>query len=344
MKIKALDAIRAIAALYVFANHAYILQFGDRARGVWSDVLLYGHLSVTMFIVLSGFCLGLPLIKREPIAVGRWLQRRCQRIIPPYYGAIAVLCLIILLKSSLLGIEPPLTVNGILANLLMVGDLLPASANQISITFWSVSVEFKIYLLFPIMVWALYRYGMAAMLFVAALLATITALLIWLAGVPLDYPCPWYVFLFGLGLAAAQLLEQGKRAGVVALFALTTLVLLLYRYPYTANGAIELFKPHLLAIDLAAGCCFAALLVWLAGRDNNGWLNAQGFAWLAGWSYSLYLLHNALLKNVNILLAMAGFKGWGAISLATIPVLFSCWLFSQGFERPFLKSHVKAHE
>src|SRR5258706_13505 len=64
--IRHVEGLRAVAALVVFVNHAYAQTWnpdqGRVAPGLLSWVsysLILGHLSVTVFIVVSGFCLAL---------------------------------------------------------------------------------------------------------------------------------------------------------------------------------------------------------------------------------------------------------------------------------------------
>ena len=96
------EGMRAIAALIVYVNHAYAQvwnpQYGRRPGGIlsaFSYFMVAGHLSVTVFIVISGFCLTLPVVSAgEQLRGGtfEFLKRRARRILPPYYGALA-LCL-----------------------------------------------------------------------------------------------------------------------------------------------------------------------------------------------------------------------------------------------------------
>ena len=65
-----LDGLRALAALYVVAVHALsqVDRHHDRISAPWSlitGLFLYGHYAVDLFIVLSGFCLMLPVVRRS---------------------------------------------------------------------------------------------------------------------------------------------------------------------------------------------------------------------------------------------------------------------------------------
>src|SRR5262245_17117716 len=100
MHLKHVEGLRAIAALVVFLNHAYAQvweQQGARPPAGLLSPLRYsmvaGHLSVAVFIVISGFCLALPVVKNGDELRGgvlAFLKRRAWRILPPYYAAMAL--------------------------------------------------------------------------------------------------------------------------------------------------------------------------------------------------------------------------------------------------------------
>src|SRR4051812_40619291 len=104
LRLEYVDGMRALAALVVYLNHAYAqVSTGDQValRGPWSlsrVSMVAGHLSVTVFIVVSGFCLTLPVISQGGELRGGvkgFLKRRARRILPPYYAAVA-LCLVLI--------------------------------------------------------------------------------------------------------------------------------------------------------------------------------------------------------------------------------------------------------
>ena len=98
-RIPAVDGFRALAMLMVIACHAW--EFGHHPTlyiaplGWRMEIFGFferGSYGVDLFMVLSGFCLFLPLCKSEQaLAKFHWknfYQRRARRIIPPYYAGI----------------------------------------------------------------------------------------------------------------------------------------------------------------------------------------------------------------------------------------------------------------
>lgn len=97
MKIKFLDGIRGFSALIVVIYHSVLFTYykdtvskNDYLTYILSFIKL-GYLSVGVFIILSGFCLAIPVVNNNLNFKGgmkRYLKRRFKRIIPPYYIAL----------------------------------------------------------------------------------------------------------------------------------------------------------------------------------------------------------------------------------------------------------------
>src|SRR5205807_7495201 len=115
--------------------------------GPWRHLLflaLFGRLAVALFIVISGFCLMLPVSRRELDLRGgvpRFFAKRARRILPPYYASI-VLALLLL----------PVRVGkwDLLSHLLLIQNLDPTRAVAINGVLWSIAVEWQIYFWFPL--------------------------------------------------------------------------------------------------------------------------------------------------------------------------------------------------
>lgn len=72
-----LDGLRALAALYVMLDHAALEVWPGLLShrvggpsGVALQCFTYAHFAVSVFIVLSGFCLMLPIIKNRGLLRG----------------------------------------------------------------------------------------------------------------------------------------------------------------------------------------------------------------------------------------------------------------------------------
>ena len=355
-----LDGLRALAALWVLFFHFDLFEYGLKAppgwRGVASDWVLYGHLAVDVFIVLSGFCLTIPVAHDGVLKGGAlpFFARRARRILPPFYAAM-ILGGLVHWAGRRMGHHDVITVPGVLANLLMLQDLFPTLSVQFDPPSWSVGAEWKIYFLFPALVWLLRRSGPRAMLGLTALLGLgFTALLYALRpDTPLAYTCPWYVFLFGMGVcagwAALRPAPVSARAPwPPALGAAVLLAGMLRAWP--VNGTdMRQFNDHLPLIDPVAGALTACVLAGLTLAPTPS--RAARVRSLLSWrplvvcgtfAYSIYLVHflalGALLGRLAPHLTRVPVSVRGDVSaVVCIPLsLAASFLFFLACERPFL--------
>jgi peptidoglycan/LPS O-acetylase OafA/YrhL len=110
-----LDGLRGLAALYVVLFHiraqfdpgAPLHPFATRSGEMATVWLAHGHLAVDVFIVLSGFCLMMPVAaspdKHLKGGVAGYLKRRARRILPPCYAALALAFLPLIAAHVILG-------------------------------------------------------------------------------------------------------------------------------------------------------------------------------------------------------------------------------------------------
>ena len=106
-----LDGLRGLAALYVILHHAYMCMIYYKPESLPSLLLSatswlqYGRLAVATFIVLSGFCLMIPVIRSKDKKVHGgnriYFKRRARRILPPYYIALLLSSVLYILMPAL---------------------------------------------------------------------------------------------------------------------------------------------------------------------------------------------------------------------------------------------------
>ena len=129
------------------------------------NFLSYGHYAVEFFIVVSGFCLVLPTLKNECRMTGTvwtFIKRRAWRILPPYYGALALsIALDLSVISAKTGthwdVALPLNGHNILTHVLLLQNFFVSDIGKINHVFWSISLEWQIYFFFPaiLLLWRL---------------------------------------------------------------------------------------------------------------------------------------------------------------------------------------------
>jgi peptidoglycan/LPS O-acetylase OafA/YrhL len=322
-----LDGLRALAVSLVVVRHV-VLFAPAIATGVWIHVMQEGAHGVDLFFVISGFCLSYPTLaalnEQNPVRfnVAEFFAKRVTRIVPPYWIALGITVLIgaILIGSgvdiSATSISMP-SIAQALSQLVFFDhtDLTNPS-------FWTLAVEFRWYLLFPIALWLWVAHRRA---FWAVIATCVVAYQFTLAG-GVDVgtlPC----FMLGIAAAAAQV-----RPGSLNKYAA-------YLFPFALAGAVAL-EPLRGAAWLGQdqfGFQVAAFLFVLAVGNYRGtravlaWmpLRAIGVA-----SYSIYLMHQPILG------ILIGRYGW-APAPAVLVMVASCFAFWALFERTVLLARVR---
>jgi peptidoglycan/LPS O-acetylase OafA/YrhL len=215
----ALDGLRAIAFLLVFAQHYFTFPWG------WSGV--------NIFFVLSGFLITGILFdtRNDEHRVRNFYARRALRIFPLYYGVILVVVLSgplchwqwssywlawpLYLANYLPFISPAFSVTGSPLQLAAFGWLKPANAPQLTLFFghfWSLCVEEQFYFLWP---WIVFRTrSRRALIGICAVVVVLGPLLRIFAH---HHGPPWLLRSDELSFAAPLQIDALLLGGLVAL-------------------------------------------------------------------------------------------------------------------------------
>ena len=343
-----------------------VLGFARDQQGLWRVLRLafgFGHEAVAIFIVLSGYCLMLPVARtgesRLKDGFGRYLGRRAFRILPPYFAALGLSLLLIASSATLRQASgtiwddslPAFEPGSLISHLLLLHNWMPEWAHRINGPLWSVASEWQIYFFFPLVLLPLRRkLGSLAML-LAALALGYAPLAFGLPGA--HTANPWYLALFALGMVAAEVslskdpIERLLRAGID--FRKLTRGVWLACAICATVGARIWFR-LIPATDLAIGLATALLLVDCtdrAARNERGLLlrllESRAAATIGHFSYSLYLTHLPVVALCFFGLRDAGVTSqkWLALLLllSAVPAsLGVAHLFYLAAERPFMLS------
>jgi peptidoglycan/LPS O-acetylase OafA/YrhL len=301
---------------------------------------------VMVFLMLSGFCLYFPLVRKNPMApvlstgFAAFMHRRFMRIGPPYYWT-AVFCLAMAAVPALqVGrwVETgPIDFGCIVTHLLFIHNLFPAYSSKIDYPMWSIGLEFQLYLLFPFFVWAFRRYSAALVfgstLFLAAFCHATHRRLGGL-GVFLHRGPFTYLEVFSLGMIAAALTV--KRRVLLPKWVLGSVAI-------AGFAAVRFGSGDGFVHNLAT--CVATLSILLLAIDEKGIvsraLSAKWLVRLGVFSYSIYLVHAPLLHlfwfALRPLELTPDVEYWVIMALGMPLVVALTYLFHRAFERPYMR-------
>ena len=320
---------------------------------------------VDLFMVLSGFCLFLPLCKSasslDKWNVKNYFFRRARRIIPPYYAAIAYAVLqpvVLVVLFRTLGLEAKWqqipSLWQFVSHAFFIHTLFPSTWDGINGSFWSLGLEGQFYVAFPIIIFALRRYGIHvlwAVLGLSIVYRIIVALLLppaW--GWPVSFLFSIF-FLgrwmqFALGMASAWIVAQHWRSarwqnsgsGTLVIVAAAGLYILAVSELFI--GVEKLFPLR----DLLLAVSFAMLLTSLCITRTplNAIFGNKIVAGLGFISYSVFLIHQPTAYYASMLLKRRLHMVDGVllfVLLCTVifaAILSLAYVFFLAFERPFL--------
>jgi peptidoglycan/LPS O-acetylase OafA/YrhL len=353
-----LDVLRGLAIAAVVMHH-FLLTF--TAMDVPAEIMPalgaanrwfflpheLGYLGVKLFFVVSGFCIHNSYLgwRRRTAAptvnafLLNYLNRRFWRIYPPYAAA--------LLLAFTFAYWPAFDLRA-LRHLAFGASLLNTLSEpfyyNINPAFWSIAVEWQLYVVYPLVLWLNRRYGANVTMALAAGTAAF-----WHFGLPhltanwavLHLPFRWW-FEWCLGFWVAELLARGHvaipRARPLATALLPVAVFALLRGgAWAPLGWVA--APLAFAAALQAACANA--------RPLNALERAVAVVGLS--SFSLYLFHNPMLWALRALLRpfiadIAPWALWTLVFALTFAAMQGvAWLLFRFLEQPSINvgKHVE---
>jgi peptidoglycan/LPS O-acetylase OafA/YrhL len=321
----ALDGLRAVAAVMVFAFH-----FGGPS---WA--WLTGWIGVHLFFVLSGFLITTLLLREEHrygrVSLRAFYLRRFFRIMPVYLLVLFLTWALARLNGTADAVERSLGYY-----LLLLNDFLPANAPYLHS--WTIGIEQKFYLLWPAIAFVLvigaFRRRLAVTLGLLVLLvALIPPQIAWLS-----WPIHYVAIL--LGCLTAVLMHHPRG---FALFRPLT-------HPVTASVVIVAFAAVQVAVrywparfgqEALIGSYAAAAALLLPALLSRSVLarvlGLRPLVFVGERSYSMYLVQSIAAHAAVGLLPALGRHGTGIFVAAVVVALVLADVLYRWVELPMIK-------
>lgn len=361
------DPLRALAALAIVLLHVS-LQFAFLPGGVAGSlgelpdrVFSALAVAVNVFFVLSGYLIARPFVRAyldgEPVPrVGRYLRNRALRILPAYWAVLTVLLLLYGTVAS--------GVWGVVGTYTFLQNLFLIPARGLFLQTWTVVVEIGFYLLVPLAAITLTALTRSAGRRTRLRIVMASLALLWLASAALRNAVPETIgpfdklqllplaflwsFVPGIALATIELTSLRDRLARVRVLPLASAAVAAVGFgtllALHAAPNLERSWAVIVATTVASTAVVAApLTLQWSGRPCWRWLDTAPLHWIGVRSYSLYLVHVAVIDELrDPVFGIA--SGWPAFALLLAAALPASLLLShlsyELVERPFLERRL----
>lgn len=374
-----IDHLRFLAASWIAILHTFCPIYAVLAQvpcdwnvimprlmqldGIWfipRALLVESQLSVGMFLTISGFLFA-KITDKNDILTGKFYVNRLLRIYPLY---MTFILLALFLNPG------PNPFSSLCLSVLTLQHMGQA-VNHPMITppFWSVAVEFQIYLLFPVMLAEFRSKGMKALLLFLAAAIGLKAVAYLMTGDVqgiavrsafgrIDQFLIGMMFGYGFKHYAPKI--KNPIFFGLSIVALVTGICIFHAYGgnlHTARKSIWIFWPALESL-----LCGAMLAAYCATDLSLPKKLSTFFAFLGGISYSIYITHYFVSVvvthrlcgpfynfNRDVLIPIFGNSGhetfvlsvlFGMLVIVPITCLVSCVTY-YAIEKPFMNRRVK---
>jgi len=331
-----LDHIRCFAILFVFLFHCLGVSYGYdqlpwngwvrdwNVPGSFLALLptTFGWTGVSIFFVVSGFCIHLSHQRSRQKDWGTFFTRRFFRIYPPYLVALLIFSFVYPWQTVQL--ESPYRVAQFLSHVVLLHNLDSRSFMAINPSFWSIALEVQLYALYPILLLMTRKLSWKKTLWILAIveIAIRTASGIhhtqhgeylprWFISGPISH---WFSWAIGAAAAEAFLKYEALPFQRVPLWIFPTLTV--------GTAFVHPLEPF--SFMFAALATVSVIAALLKRSDETptrqpGMFHRQ-IAFLGTISYSIYLLHQPIIMLVPVYLAKLG------MHLSPIATVGVCYL------------------
>jgi peptidoglycan/LPS O-acetylase OafA/YrhL len=376
LRLDTIDVLRGIAAFSVALYHIWGHDGGYAFPSIgvvpqtpdptFFDYIIspfrWGYLGVSLFLVLSGFCIHLPYARKKhekgdySFRPRQFFARRIWRLYPAYIVAVVGTAIVLWIAQSFPSLrisdrmEIP-TVGDVIGHLTMAHGFIENQFYSIVSVFWSLSLEFQLYLLYPLFLFLFRKIGTfraVALLTIVSLVWRYCAIVYFDNGlISIAMQGPYTLlgsvlarmpeWLFGAIVAELLLTKKNAFNSVVSTVSIVVVI--------AAAILTTLHQELWVATDILFGLGFALLVFFVAYKEYSSTKEVSRsflFRWfvkIGVISYSLYLFHLQLSWILETQLAVDPGNmthmliriGWLLFSI--LPIVF----IYKFIEKPFLK-------
>lgn len=310
-RIDSVDGLRALAFLLVFAFHTW--EFSGQPHVPVVSTVISQNTRPDFFVVLTGFVLFLPFARnpgRASTFLPRpYLRRRLRRIVLPYYVALALaivlpqtLVLLVRMVGRDASWQPFPDAMDVVSHVTFTHMFFPEYWDGINGSLWTMSLEMQLYLLFPLLVLAWYRFGARGL--VAALAGSFVYRVV--AGLPFaddGFPVDFLVaataigrlmeFLAGMVAALLMFRWRDDRPRHLGWVLLATTV---GGYLLATLGWPTWIPVRETALGVTFGSVIVAAVTFRPVERGFAW---RPVSWLGFRAYSMFLVHQPVAWYVS---------------------------------------------
>ena len=296
-----IDGLRTISILLVIFDHLKWSLFSG------------GYVGVDVFFVISGFLISQVLIKsveQNRFSIAEFYKRRIIRIAPAYFTLLVVVtvaALFCLLPDELLtylkSVQYSLVFLSNIYDWKEVGGYFSAKAEYIPLLhLWSLAVEEQFYIIWPVVIWLLWKYFKSKTIIILVLVALLISLAISEYGVRYSSSIAYFMmppraFELLLGAIIAIIPKYSFPKVPDSIWGLCGLSMIV--------AAALLYTDQTLfpGVHALLPCLGAALILYFT-RTNTGpdghFLGSRVMVYLGKLSYPAYLWHWPIIAFLNI--------------------------------------------
>lgn len=331
-----IDGLRALAVVPVILFHAGFVVFGG------------GYVGVDVFFVISGYLITSIIVhelRAGKFSFATFYERRARRILPALFFVLA--CCIPFAWMWMTAAELRTFANTLVAVLLFASNIrlwqqtgyfdASAETNPLLHT-WSLAVEEQFYIVFPVLLLIVWRFGLRATVATIVVVALASFALCEYASVA--YPSFNFFWPFtrawelmaGSLCAFAVLQRHALRDNVLSGLGLALIVASIFVFTPATRF------PSVYAVAPVLGSCLIILFA-VDGTLAARVLSLRPIVFIGLVSYSAYLWHQPLFAFAR-LRALGEPDHWVmmALAIAAFPLAFLSWRFA---ETPFRVTKAK---